>query len=234
MFLLLGKIYNQVAYKIIKRRVEEQEIEQASLLLNRLEKLISSGNDTFDIIINKANSIKISKEIYSELHSAGTGYTKNNWGFDLLKYNHIFNYTKVFELGSGNGKFIDHLNANGFSARGLDLINPTKSDFIDTRPITELNSKILSEYEIAISADFMEHLNITEIDSLLNKQKESKIASLNIIACYDDFISHTSVYEPHEWALLYKKYFKNVRILDIIFRRQYFKKKAVIIYADNY
>jgi 2-polyprenyl-3-methyl-5-hydroxy-6-metoxy-1,4-benzoquinol methylase len=174
-----------------------------------------------------------STKTYIDLHSDSSGgYKKNNWAFQLLDQPEIIRCNNLLELGAGNGKFLEHLRMKGKAIVGIDLINPTDNPHIKRTDINDLLPANFEGYELIYSADFLEHLSLLNITSLLKKLAKSKSKNLHLIACYDDKVSHQSVYTPAEWAYIFSKFYKTVEIRGVGVRRYPFGKYYVILYAE--
>jgi hypothetical protein len=223
--LILYKIAVKFSYYYLKSAIKEELILEREYYKNIM------NSEPVKEPINKGVNRGADVVVYENLHK-GEGYSEHNWGYDLLEYTPLKESQTPFELASGNARFTEHLNrVQGKKARGLDLINPTNSSLVSTKGIEAICEADLLDRDLIISADFLEHLNLETISPYLSLTSGLGMPQLHMIACYDDFVSHQSLYYPHEWALIFRKYYTNVEILDIKYRRPIYRKKAVIIYA---
>jgi hypothetical protein len=180
-------------------------------------------------ILNYASKKDVGVDVYRSLHD-GRGYSENNWAFDLIGQPEIVEGESFFEFGAGNGSFLELLCRRGKAIAGVDLINPRGlSEVITGDYRLAFESNAWRNSQVCYSADFLEHLELAELDNLFTIWAASKKKHLHLIACYDDSISHKTVMPPHLWALLFLGYFSNVEIREVYYRRYPGKKVATVI-----
>ncbi|MDG1096979.1 MAG: hypothetical protein P8N23_05110 [Methylophilaceae bacterium] len=213
-------------FNLLKGDLSNSELEKEVLHFE----LLKAIQPNIKTLISKSPLKNVNSITYDELHR-GAGYTTNNWAFDLLLEKEMIASKSVFEFGAGNGKFLTYLMKYGRKVAGLDLINPKKLSYITTGSVDMFDEKNLVNVDLAYSADFLEHLDYKQLSSLLCKISSVKIPNIHIIACYHDDVSHLSVYEPHEWAYIFSKFFTHVEIRNVNWRRYPLKKKFVVIFA---
>jgi hypothetical protein len=165
---------------------------------------------------------------YIDLHDQ-KGYKNNNWGLGLLHEEKLKNCNSFFELGSGNGMLIELGISQSKKMRGIDLINPTNNLNIITNSIDSLDYKQLDEYDVTVSADFLEHLPVSVLFKVIDNISKGKSKQFHIKACYDDYISHETILTPGEWLYLFKNIDPSFKIERIEYRRPITEKMCVEI-----
>lgn len=200
---------------------------------NKLSAILASKDFDTIKLHNFALSKKVTDHTYSNLHKQ-YGYSTNNWAFDLLNEPEILNAQRYFEFGAGNGAFMEFLRAKGKNVAGVDLINPRalseiiKGDYEDA-----FSSPNLLNAEIIYSADFLEHLDFSQLEDFLSRCTSFKKQHLHVIACYDDNISHKTVMSPYAWGILFSRFFSNVEIRRVYHRRYPGKKLTSIFFCSK-
>ena len=175
---------------------------------------------------NYAEQKKVDVSTYLSLHD-GRGYSENNWGFDLAGEPEIVGGGSFFEFGAGNGAFLDMLRRRGEVVAGVDLINPNRLPEVITGDFKQaFESEAWREAGVIISADFLEHLELADLEYLFAGWAVPGKRHCHLIACYDDHISHKTVMPPHLWALLLSRHFRQVEIRSCYYRRYQGRKLA--------
>jgi len=219
--------YQKLVFKLYKKYLDSNLLSKEIL---RFKVLLEKQPDFESFISYNSHKYLNNFNLYKKLHMHRS-YKQNNWGFSLLESINKINPKKIFELASGNGKFLDFLNEKSFICDGVDLINPTGNPKIIKANIENINIEILKKYDLVISADFLEHLNLKQIKNLLLKLSGANNKNLHIIACYDDNNSHNLVLNPSEWAYIFSKYFKKVQINKVGVRKNNLDRLYVEIIA---
>ncbi len=184
-------------------------------------------------LLNYASVKQVGINTYRSLHD-GRGYSENNWAFDLVNEQEILDGESFFEFGAGNGVFLELLRKKGKTVGGVDLINPRSLPEVITGDFKlAFESELWRNADVCYSADFLEHLELTELESLFTTWAIEGKHHLHLIACYDDQISHKTVMPPHLWALLLSRHFKHVNIRAAYYRRYPRKKEAVVLAFHN-
>jgi predicted SAM-dependent methyltransferase len=65
------------------------------------------------------------------------------------------------------------------------------------------------------SADVLEHIPGSAIDSVISKLTRAGRLQFHVIACYDDGHSHLAVYSPATWLALFRRHLPEAYIFDI-------------------
>lgn len=166
---------------------------------------------------------------YRSLHD-GRGYSENNWAFDLAGEPEIVGGESFFEFGAGNGAFLDVLRRRGKVVAGVDLINPRRLSEVITGDFKQaFESKAWRDARVIYSADFLEHLELAELERLFAAWAVPGKRYVHLIACYDDHVSHKTVMPPHLWALLLSRHFRQVEIRSVYYRRYPGRKLATVL-----
>lgn len=117
----------------------------------------------------------------------------------------------ILELACGNGRFL-RLAAQHFSkVYGCDwavspLIDPLLSECPNVRfeRVNLYTDAPTYSADMAVSADFLEHLETDKLLSVLRKIDAFAPKHFHKIACYDDGHCHLSVLSPAEWLSLFR------------------------------
>lgn len=215
------------AYSIFADDLHSALLEDERLKFERLRQIDTADKNV--PLLNYAPPKEAGISTYRSLHD-GQGYSKNNWAFDLAREPEVVDGKSFFEFGAGNGAFLEFLRSKGKVVGGVDLINPRNLKEIITGDFKlAFDSDLWRNADVCYSADFLEHLELRELERLFNAWAVPGKLHIHLIACYDDNISHETVMPPHLWALLLSRYFKQVEIRSAYYRRYPGKKEAAVL-----
>ena len=227
---ILGRLKAK-AYSVFAKDIHSALLADERVKFEQLRQIDAAG-ETVELL-NYASSKQVGISTYRSLHD-GLGYSENNWAFDLVDEPEIVDGKSFFEFGAGNGAFLELLRKKGKTVGGVDLINPRSLPEVITGDFKlAFESDLWRNADVCYSADFLEHLELTELESLFTAWAVQGKRHLHLIACYDDQISHKTVMPPHLWALLLSRYFKHVDIRAVYYRRYPCKKEAVVLAFQN-
>ena len=223
---ILGRLKAK-AYSLFAEDIHSALLTDERVKFEQLRQIDAAGKTV--PLLNYAPPKEVGISTYRSLHD-GRGYSKNNWAFDLADEPEIVDGKSFFEFGAGNGAFLELLRRKGKSVGGVDLVNPRSLSEVITGDFKlAFESDLWREAEVCYSADFLEHLNLMELERLFTAWAIPGKRHVHLIACYDDHISHKTVMPPHLWALLLSRYFKQVEIRSAYYRRYPGKKEAAVL-----
>lgn len=154
----------------------------------------------------------ISAEYYQNLHDTNQAFMNNNWLVNELELIRKLarNVSSVLELGCGNGRFLELAVGVWPAVTGVDwarsghlenlLKTHTNIRFIQADIAT---LKLEENYDLIVSADFLEHLPKKLLGPVIAESLRSGRINFHKIACYDDGHSHLSILPPEEWLALF-------------------------------
>ena len=165
------------------------------------------------------------RAIYELLHKTNDDYRQNNWLIDDLAYLAALRAKSVLELGCGNARFMRAMSTHCESITAIDWV---ETPLISDEPLPSNARLIVSdvtlcdfpEAELAVSADFLEHISPNEIEPLLRKMHKACPIQFHTIACYMDSRNlHLTTRSPDWWLSQFQNIQSDYRILRSINRR---------------
>ncbi len=149
-------------------------------------------------------------QYYQQLHDGNPAFRHNNWLLQDIQIICAQQGNSLLELGCGNGLFLE-LAARSFPhVVGVDWArSPVIDEILDrTSGIEFIQADILEwtpmqQFDIVVSADFLEHLPPDGLLPALRGFHSFGRTHYHRIACYDDGHSHLSIYPPERWMALF-------------------------------
>ncbi len=147
---------------------------------------------------------------YQSLHEADPGYRQNNWlaGDAGLLAGEGRN---VIELGCGNGRFLEQALGRFDKVCGCDwALSPILVKLLARNPelrflrLNLIEDDLPGGFDLACSADFLEHLPPDRLDAVLAKIDACAPQAYHKIACFDDGHSHLSIFPPEGWIARFR------------------------------
>jgi SAM-dependent methyltransferase len=142
---------------------------------------------------------------YQFLHEAHRGYRQNNWLADDID-RLAGEGRSVLELGCGNGRFLERALGRFDKVCGCDwAVSPVLCKLLARSPelrffrLDVIEDVLPGGFDIACSADFLEHLPPDRLDAVLAEINACAPRAYHKIACFDDGHSHLSIFPPEEW-----------------------------------
>ncbi len=172
----------------------------------------------------------ISADYYQNLHDNNQAFMNNNWLLDEVEIikGAVGNVNTVLELGCGNGRFLELAADIWQDVTGVDwarsgylesLLKTYKLIKFIQADISTL--KLQQEYDLIVSADFLEHLPKELLSLVVAEALRAGRINFHKIACYDDGHSHLSILSPAEWLTIFNAQSggESVRIVHSEFRK---------------
>lgn len=184
----------------------------------------------------------ISAEYYQNLHDNNQAFISNNWlvsEVDLIR-ELAGDANSIVELGCGNGRFLEIAAEIWSSVTGVDW---ARSVYLERLLSTTSNIRFIQadistlvladQYDLLISADFLEHLSPEVLDRVIAESLRAGRVNFHKIACYDDGHSHLSILPPEEWLARFNSQpgGEGIRIVRTEFRKG--NPKNVVIVLSN-